>query len=247
MSTYRERYQEALSEIDARVRDSRAFLERYRPWLQQYKGGLHLGFFAAIAEWESGGRMVAGDPDLGEYGFYQIAQSTEKTFGLGKDTRRTPENNIFLAGLEYNVEAQRLANTYSFVQPGSRDQWMLARLAFAIGRGGTKRLIEGAVAAGYITSPVDVYAKLVEYVDKIGGAALGSQSPEKVWFRVRMIPVIWAVGEKAVPGASFGPPVRVPAPMGLAYTLPKGIELPSEGGALLFAVVALGLSLLLPG
>lgn len=248
MADWQGKYTKLLVEFDDRVAATRRFLDRYAAWLLRYKGGLHVGFFAAIAQWESGGRMDSpGDSSLGEYGFFQIARSTEETFGVPEDFRKTPEGNIFLAGLEYNVEARRLALGQDFVRTGSRDQWLLARLVFAIGRSGTNRLLKAAGESGFLGGAV--YEGLIQYIDETGGMALGSQSAGKVWLRVKIVPVLFDIGVRAFPNGTIGPPMQVTSPPAVAYRLPKDVrdQLPTEATVALASVGALVAGLFLPG
>ena len=244
MADFQSKYQTELTQIDSRTKGAKRFLDQRGAWLRRYRGGLPTGFFAAIAQWESGGRMLAGDVSQGEYGFFQITSSTETTFGLPDGFRTQPENNIFLAGLEYNVEAKRLALRYPFVRDGSRDQWMLARLVFAVGRGGTYKLIDNAVAGGHMTGAP--YDGVAAYVNAVGGIKLGGQPPGKVWFRTNVIPLVWEIG-KQTEASLYGPPVRPPAPAGVTYQLPADVRdrLKSEG-AVLVAMAAIAISLVLP-
>ena len=77
-----------------------------------YVNGVELaidgGFFAAIAQWESDGKMSSvGDASLGEIGIYQITESSARNLAGNAEVRRSAEGNIAIAGVEYNVEAQR--------------------------------------------------------------------------------------------------------------------------------------------
>lgn len=248
MADFQSKYQTELTKIESRAKSAKRFLDRYGKWLRRYKGGLPVGFLAAIGQWESDGRMdSAGDVSRGEYGFFQITDSTEREFGLPSGFRTRPENNIWLAGLEYNVEAKRLALRYSFIKDGTRDQWMLARLTFAVGRSGTYKLIDNAVAGGYMTGAP--YAGVLAYVNAVGGIKLGEQSPGKVWFRVNAIPLVWQIGERVESFFFLRLPVQPPAPYGVRYVLPADVRahLPSEGASLFAMGAMVVISLALPG
>lgn len=244
---FQARLAEEKTKVEKRAASAASFYARWRPQIQKYRGGMPAGFMAAIAQWESGGSMASsGDPDLGEYGFFQITASTPPQFGLGAELRKNPEGNIFLAGLEYQVEAKRLALRYpGLVREGTRDQWMLARLVFAIGGGGTRKLIDGAKPQ----IPGKVYDALLAYVDATGGVPLGSQSAGKVWLRVHIVPLTWQIGELVMPGAFGGLPTRIASPRGVTYRLPKDVREHMRSGAenTAIAIGFLGLSLVIPG
>lgn len=185
---------------------------KLRPWLERYKGGLPVGVFAAFAQYESNGRMDApGDNYLGEVGYFQITKTLPKHFGLSPELRKNPEGNVFLAGLEYNDEAARFALLYPAIQPGTADSWKIARLVFAVGRNGTRLLLNAAKPL----VPGNAYGSVVSYVERTGGIDLGRAQPKaKVWFRVKMIAVQWAIGMKAI-GGKVGRPEILPTPPGV--------------------------------
>ena len=191
------------------------------------------GFMAAIAEHESGGRFdSAGDISLGEVGFFQITQDFPKQFGIDPDVRRQYEGNIFLAGLEYNAYAARLANAYpNEIAPGTKDQWYVSRLAFAVGYYGTENLIKNS--RPHIFG--QVWQGIQTWIERTGGMPLGSQSADKVKARVKDIDVQWLIGNQVIP-ASWTGPRKVPAYA--AYSVPSwasGMLAPIIGSAILAA------------
>jgi hypothetical protein len=213
-------------------------------WLDRYHGGMPLGFLAAIVQFESGGKADAGgDAGLGEHGYLQVAASTAETFGLPPAIRFQPEANIFLGALEYQLEAVKMHLALpSAVRLGTADSWKLARLAFAVGSPGTRKIL----TAGVSPTSSQPWEDLLDYLDRVGGVALGSQEPGKVWYRAHAVDVLWGIGEAVAP-TSPGPPTRIPAPAGVSYTLPTSaapyFSEPSSG--LLFAaVLAIGAALL---
>lgn len=244
-SEWRSKLDNEISNAARRTARAREVYGQLGPWIRRYRGGAPGGFLAAIAEFESGGKMSsAGDPQLGEVGFFQITSSTPPKFGLPASARFDPQTNVFLGGLEYNVEAVRLWITNpAIVQPGSADNWKLARLAFAIGPSGTQKLIDasGPHERG------QVFEGVKKYVDKTGGMALGSQSAGKVWFRVHAVDLTWKAGQ-AVSG-SYGAPEAPPAPPGITYTLPKAVASRIQSGrssaaVMVVAALVLGFFLL---
>jgi len=238
------RLEDEKANLASRVKAARSFYDREGARLQRYHGGMPVGFLAAIAQWESGGKMTAGDAGLGEYGYFQVAGDVPPKFGVHADVRRTEEGNIFLACLEYQVEAFKVqfANV-DVVANGSEDQWKLARLAFAIGAPGTRRLIQLARDAGLVHGP-GLYNALRNYVNTHEPPELGSQSPGKVWFRVHAVDLLWQVGQEVL-GGWPGVPVRIPA--FVPYSLPAGINLPAAAGlgALLAVALAAGAAFML--
>lgn len=236
------------AQVASLAKVAQGFRATYGDALARYRGGMPVGLLAAIAAIESSARMVAGDPSLGEYGFFQIAAQTERDFGVPTGTRTGAEGNIFLAALEYNVEAARLALKYpAYVRPGSKGQWQLARLVFAIGRHGADVCLQSAIAGGYV-GVGEGFAGVVRWADATGAVAIGGAEAGKIWYRIKLIEIAQRVAELVVPGEGAGAPASPPAPAGVAYTLPKDVAgaLPkasATGGLIL--VVAAGLALYL--
>jgi hypothetical protein len=174
------------------------------------------GFLAAIANFESGGKMSStGDAVLGEVGIFQITHSFPPKVGLPPDSRRNEETNVFLGCLEYQMMAVKMFFAAPHISLGSIDNWKLARLAFSVGEGGTRTLLNKSGARNW--------NQLLGYVDRVGGVPLGRQSASKVWFRVHVIDVLWDIGQKVKPSFWIGAPVKIPNPPAGAYTLPKDI------------------------
>ena len=226
--------------FDGLVRTAKAFYAKEETNLRKYAGGMPVGFLAGIAAWESSGSMGSpGDARLGEVGYFQITSSTEKKFCTPSNYRSNPEGNIFLAGLEYNVNAARLqADHPQLIHSGSVDHWLIARLTFAIGYAGTRKLIK---LAG--KSYGNVYKDLVDYVNETGGIPLGSQSASKVKARVKSVSTQWFVGEK-VAAPWGGTPSRVPSPSGIRYCVPKSVENILERGGFLGSLIKVSTALL---
>lgn len=194
-----------------------------------------VGFLAAIASFESGGKMSSrGDSSLGEVGIFQITRSFPPKVGLSAEARFNEEANVFLGCLEYQMMAVEMWLAQPSISMGTPDSWKLARLAFAIGAGGTRTLLRKSGARSY--------QELVEYVDNQGGVSLGRQSASKVWFRVHVIDVLWRVGQLARPALWVGAPVKIPNSPAGPYTLPSSIarHMPSP---IRGPLVALGLGI----
>lgn len=219
-------YDRAMADTAA-VTNSKKLLARYGTWLRKYTPGMPVGFMAAIMNHESSGNFAtSGDATLGEVGFFQIAKDVPGRFGLPASARAIPEVNVAIAGLEYAQEAVlwylRARSLGVPVALGSADNWMLARLAFAVGRAGSYKLGDLAIASGYTRASPTFYGAIQQYVGTHGAPSLGSQSPEKVARRVASIPVLWATGQAVEPGAP-AVPTRIPNPPGYTYTLPASI------------------------
>lgn len=195
--------------ITQRVANGKQLLSKWGSYIDKYHGGIHRGFLASIMNWESWGDFgAAGDASLGEVGFYQVAADVPKRYGLDPAIRTTPEGNVFVACLEYTEEAARILIDYpGLVNNGSRDQWILARLVFAIGRGGTHQVLNAAKPrAGH------AYDDLVKWANDTGAFQVSASQPaEKVWFRILAVGHNWRIGELISPGASYGPPIKIPA------------------------------------
>lgn len=210
---------------DGDVARARALLDQYGNWINKYRGGMPAGWMASIMLHESGGNFDApGDPSLGEAGFYQIAEYVPGLFGLPAEARLDPESNVAIASLEYALEAALWKLAFpDAVRLGTGDSWRLARLAFAVGRGGSHQLAQAAqVALGGLT-PGDVYGDLVKYIMANGGTPLGSQSATKVAQRVVDIARQWSIGEDAG-GGMVGPPTYIPDPPAGPYVVPFEAE-----------------------
>lgn len=255
-------YQVSPRVVRGNVAAVRRSYKRYSRWINLYRGGLPAGVFTTFAYKESNWKMDApGDDYLGEVGFFQITKTLPPHFGIPAKARFDPESNVFLGGLEYNEEAAKFALLYPEIQLGTADSWKIARLVFAVGRGGTKALLNRA-------KPLkrgDVYGSLLKYIDKTGGLDLGRGQPAaKVWFRVHMAPVDYAIGIKALPESGPGMPRLLPLPPEISsYKIaPKikvamlrpsierqpDIELVGSGGVVLAAgLAALGLAFISRG
>lgn len=199
---------------------TQTLLEQYRPWLEKYRGGMPIGWAAAIMYWESDGSFAApGDASLGEVGFYQVAAYVPPLFGMPAESRFDPETNVFLGLMEYQFEvAQWKAAFPSLVRLASDDAWKLARLSFAIGRGGAFGL--GRLAASS-ASPGELFTAIAAYVRDRGGVPAGSQSAEKVWYRTLVIEAQWEIGRRAGSfWATSGGPTFVPDPPAYKYKIP---------------------------
>lgn len=199
--------QDLTASIPSRAASTKTIVGQLGTWLQRYRGGMPLGFLAAICQFESGGKMVAGDPNLGEYGFFQVAASTPTSFGYAAATRTDAEANVFFGGLEYNIEAVKMAMADSRVSLGTEQSWKLARLAFAIGSGGTKTLLKNSAGLGS-----DPWAAIKSYMAQTGGVPLGGQSADTVFTRVHAVDIVWQVGQLAYPSSPGIPSIPPPPP-----------------------------------
>lgn len=222
--SYRDKLARETRKIPDRTAAAKTWLRQYSTWVHKFRGGAPSGFLAAVAQFESRGKMSSrGDSIIKEVGFFQIGESMPGKFGLPADLRYKPDWNIFFAGLEYNVAAKRSGF-------GGSDRWKFARLRFAIGRYGVRKILTMSRATSY--------ASMLRYLDKIGGMSLGRQSASKVWFRAHVVQVHWEVGRRV--GGSYGTPIRVPTPDGRPYTLPRDVTLPTW--AISGAAIAIGLT-----
>ena len=244
MSTWEQKLIDLKGSIPKRIVDTKEIYNKYKPWLNKYKGGTPVGFLAAIIQFESGGKMTSsGDPALGEVGFFQITGSFPPKVGLPAESRYNAETNIFLGCLEYQIMATELFLFNPAITLGSVDSWKLSRLAFAVGFPGTKKIIQNANA----TRTGRVFEDVKTYINKVGGIPLGQQSTGKVWFRVHAVEVQWEIGSKAVPFQTIGRPAKIPpSPAGL-YNLKKEISnlLVEPGGNSLLVTAAVVLALLI--
>ena len=206
--------------IADRVKRTKAIYAQLGPWIEKYRGGMPAGFAAASIQWESDGVFTTvGDPSLGEYGYYQVTSEFPTTIGLPAASRLSPENNVFLGLMDYQMAAARIAAANPAVQPGTSDAWKLARLSFAIGAGGTQQLLTRA-AAWRRPMPGNVYSNIRDFVDQGGAVAAGSQPSDLVWYRVHTVDDVWDIGQKAMPFQSWGGPTIVPNPPAGAYAIP---------------------------
>jgi hypothetical protein len=175
---------------------------------------------ATIAMKESSGRMVAGDPSLGEFGFFQITSSFPSSVGVNPAVRTTEEGNVFLAGLEYNIEAARLKVRYpNLIVSGSTDQWMLSRATFALGIGAVKNLINLVAPS----RPGKMFADILAFADAHPDVSVSGYEAGKVWYRLKSIPLLWDAASR-IGSVTPGPPVAPPSPVGISYTIPKDVK-----------------------
>jgi hypothetical protein len=216
-----------------------AIYERFKPWLLRYRGGAPAGFLAAIIAHESGGNPGAsGDPSLGEFGLFQLEAGFPPKVGLPADARLDPETNVFLGALEYNLRAVEMM---PYAPLGSSDSWRLARLGFAIGSGGTKRVIDAATGGSPQSYRGRLFDRIRSWANQTGAIAVSSGQPaSKVLARINAVQDQWDVGQRISP--SYGPPERIPAPKGLTYRIPASVApyLSSPLAGKLLALGALG-------
>lgn len=207
--------------FDADVARAKAIYDQLGVWIDRYHGGLPAGWVASIILHESGGNFGApGDPTLGEVGYLQVAAYVPALFGYDVSAIQDPESNIAIGILEYELEAVLWMLAFpNAVNLGTDDSWKLARLAFAVGRGGSHQLATLAQQSlGGLTSG-DVYHDIVKYANASGGVPLGSQTAAKVKARVLDIDRQWAIGQAVSAGMS-GPPMIIPDPPAGPYTIP---------------------------
>lgn len=209
--------------LDSKIQDAREIYRQIGPWIRRYRGGMPPGVLAAIALHESGGRMSSrGDASLGEVGIFQITSSFPPEIGWPSSSRYDAEANVFLGCLEYNIEAVKMfLHAPLLVRLGSADSWKLARLAFAVGSAGTRKLITKATGM-HPAHAGNVYGAIRQMALSAGGIPLGSQSADKVRKRILAVDEQWAVGARVAP-LWHGPPERVPSPGNRPYTLPKAV------------------------
>jgi hypothetical protein len=216
-------------------------------WIDTYRGGVPRGFAGVIVVHESGGNFASpGDPSLGEVGYFQVAAYVPQMFGMDVSATQDPETNVCVGLLEYQYEAV-LWNLFSggLVSLGSGDSYRLARLTFAIGRGGARAL---AMSAGMRTSD-DVYGDISRYVAANGAPSLGGVSAAKVGQRTLDIANQWNSADLVQGGNSPGGPTLVPQPPMGPYTIPADaapyFSEPIGGSAILLgAAIGLGAYLL---
>lgn len=241
MTDYAAKLAALRSRLDSRAASARQLLVRHEGWIDRYRGGMSGGLFAAIMYTESGGNFgAAGDVSLGEVGYYQITASFPETVGIDPDVRRDPEGNVFLAGLQYQVRAAGFEAAFpGVVRRGTVDQWKLARLAFAVGNHAAQDLLRRARAAR--ARGAGPWAQLVAYVDDVGGVAYGSQSADKVWYRVHVVDVDVAVGDRVRQDGYHAPEI-LPAPSGVSYRFPAALRRYAEpAGSAVASIITAGL------
>jgi hypothetical protein len=213
-SRYAARAKRLLDSIPKRIERTRRLIARWPTYLDRYRGGLPRGVFAAIMQMESDGKTRAtGDRRLGEYGLFQITEELPDSLGFDPALRYQTEWNFFFGGREYNDAALRWQTKYpKLVRPGSKDAWLLARLAFAIGDGGAASHVRRALKAlPEVARDHGVYAALLTFAEQGGARKAGSQSAELVAYRIALCPVNFEIGQQAEVG-TFGEPVKLSPP-----------------------------------
>lgn len=195
--------------------------------VDRYRGGADRAWLAAIVATESGGRMVEGDAQLGEYGFFQVAEYIEDEFGVPSGTRKSVEGNIFLGALEYNVEAARLANKYPhLIRVGTWDQWIMAKMVFSLGRAGTDAVMANANGWRPLM-PGNVYAGVRAWANSTGAMPVGRSAADKVAYRIAfMHDVTYAAAKLAGASSWASAPALPPSMPGTAYRVPRGVTFP---------------------
>lgn len=155
---------------------------------------------------------------MGEYGFFQITSSFPTSVGVNPEVRKTEVGNIFLAGLEYNIEAARLRARYpDVIVNGSIDQWMMARATFGLGIGAVKNLISlvGPRRRGMM------FTDILAYADAHRDVSVSGYEVGKVWYRLKSIPLIWQAAAQ-IGGTTPGLPTQVPS--FVPYNVPKDVQ-----------------------
>lgn len=219
---------------DSQVDAARVYAT-YRPYIDRFHGGMPVGFLAAIFAHESSGNPYAtGSPSLGEYGLGQVTENFPRTVGVDPDVRKTPEGNVFLSALEYQIEAERLAIRYpNLIVRGSADQWKMSRLVFALGIGAVTKLM-------MLVRPTErgnVYGQIRTYVNTHPGTTVSGYASTTVLSRISSVQSLWDEGAKVAP-SNVGLPEAIPAPSGITYVLPRGIVLPRPPSLWLFGLGA---------
>lgn len=215
-SEFKNKLRNQIASIPSNTERARGVYNRLYTGINKYRGGVPAGFLAAIASFESGGKMTStGDAQLGEVGIFQITRSFPPKVGLPAESRRDEETNIFLGCLEYQIMAVRMFLAAPKISLGTSDNWKLARLAFSVGEAGTRKLLSQSRARSW--------RELKNYVDRVGGVPLGRQTAGKVWFRVHVIDVLWDIGQRVRPSFYIGAPVKIPNPPAGPYTLPSDV------------------------
>lgn len=238
MNEWQQRLADKQASINSLIKTAQSFKSSFGSLLSKYSGGMPANLLAAIAALESGGKMVAGDSSLGEFGFFQVAAHTEKEFQVPTGLRTSPEGNIFLGSLEYNVEAARLLMKYpQYLRPYTLDLWLIARMVFVFGRSGTDTILKHSLPNA---SPGRVFDAVVRWADATGAVPIGSSPAGKIWFRIKAIEKLTVPVAKALGAVTPGAPQAVSAPLGVRYVLPSNIKLnpPSAGGSLILIAVA---------
>lgn len=224
----------------ASVGEVRAIYEKFRPWLLRYRGGLPAGMIAAVIQHESGGNPNAtGDASLGEAGLMQIEASFPAKVGLPASSRFDPETNVFLGSLELQLRAVEML---PYATPGTSDSYKLARLGFAIGSAGTRKVIDAATGGKPSLYRGQVFDRVRSWANATGAIAVSSgQDAAKVRARINAVQDQWNIGQ--VINGSYGAPERIPAPSGLRYTVPASaaryLVSPVAGKLLALGVVGL--------
>lgn len=222
MTDYRAELAVKAASVPSRIAQAKTLWKTWGPWIQKYRGGFPAGYAIAAMQWESGGNMnAAGDASLGEVGVFQVTASFPPTIGMPAASRYDAETNVFLGLTDYQVEAARFASQIPELELGTPDSWKLARLGFAVGHAGTLALVAQARALGLVRKGY-VYGAVKDGVDRAGGIALGSQSADKVWYRVHTTELVWIIGQGVVAGAGDVPRLP-PAPPGQTYQIPLSL------------------------
>jgi hypothetical protein len=172
-------------------------------------------------------------------GLFQIEASFPGKVGLPAEARLVPENNVFLGSLEYQLRAVEML---PYADLGTSDSWRLARLGFAIGSGGTRRVIDAATGGNPRAFRGRLFDQIRSWANKTGAIAVSSGQPaEKVLKRINAVQAQWELGQR-IDGA-YGGPERIPAPVGLRYVVPAAsaryLSTPRTG--ILLALGAIGL------
>jgi hypothetical protein len=213
-AAYDARAARLVASIPRRIERTRTLIAQWSTYLDRYRGGLHRGVFAAAMQMESDGRPSAqGDASLGEAGLFQITEEFTRSHGFDPALRFRNDWNVYLAGTEYNERARKWHQRYpELIADGSRDAWLLSRLSFAIGDGGTRAHVKRAlVELPDVARGDGVYAALSSLIKEGGARVAGSQSTVKVAYRIAVVvPVNFHIGEHAEPGAHGAPVAFAP-------------------------------------
>ena len=240
------------------VANATNFYADFQAPLEKYHGGMPVGFLAAIAAREGAylGRpwpMLQGDPNLGELGYFQVESAFPPSVRLPAAVRASPEGNVFCGALEYQVHAVRVWQRYpQLFSLGSADNWLFARLAFAIGDGGLDAVVRAAQLKPPGTPPpgsgivAPAYQALIAWAKRTGAFAISPMTAGLVASRIVDAYTLWQVGQVVKPGLARAPQA-IPTGSWGPYVLPSDVGAvlqPQTMSDLLLALAVAGALLL---
>lgn len=238
------------ADIPKIARDAAGAYKKWGALINKYHGGVPQAMMAVRTWIETNGRMIMAPSggSLKEIGLFAVTRAQEERFGLPDCARCTPEGNVWIAALRYNVDTALFLRHYPGVALHLADAYIFgSSLISGIGTGAADYLLDRC--------PRSIsYKQFADWVEAQAAAGnlpkegpWGSQSLETIVYRVRAFEYMYEAAEllQAQYGVSnqATPPTIPTKPSGMpAFRVPLEARAAMQSAAVLFPVAKKGVS-----